>query len=250
MNLKKTIEGEYANLADAEIHTIKKEKSYVSEICEAFEYVLHVETPRFKMIEKINNVTFDQLHLKTSMQYSSEDITAFSTCLDQFSNKYPFLDKEHFEVRSGIFLTRLILLHHAISPKETEYVLITKGYGEKCAFVGLQSHTVDIRIIGDIGRYAFAEAYSGKMTVEGSVGKSCGKKMIDGELIIKENAGPYAGEEMSGGTISIQKNAGAYLGMKMSGGNISVEETIAGLPDTLFLHGGEIYNKGRRVFPK
>ena len=115
--------------------------------------------------------------------------------------------------------------------------------------------TLDLRNINEELHFIGSELDNKILTVLGNGGVFLGTAMYSGRIIVKGDVGLGAGQGMKGGDIFIEENAGSSIGMNMTGGRIFIlgEYADEWKPDELKFMGatgGEIYHKGKKIFPK
>jgi len=89
--------------------------------------------------------------------------------------------------------------------------------------------------------------YGGEIIIKGNVCYELGSHMSSGKILVEGNAKNEVGCNMKGGIIIVQGNAGEHIGKEMEGGEIHINGEYESLSNRI--KGGEIYHKGRRVFP-
>ena len=98
--------------------------------------------------------------------------------------------------------------------------------------------------ITDIGR----GLKRGRVVIKGYAGEHIGNSMEGGDIVIYGNVGHRLGRNMKGGEITINGYTDDFVGIFMTGGKIYLNgkyESISGL-----IEGGEIYHKGKLIWPK
>ncbi|MFH0860839.1 MAG: hypothetical protein V1921_06525 [Candidatus Altiarchaeota archaeon] len=116
----------------------------------------------------------------------------------------------------------------------------------------------EILVEGDSGDSTGENNISGIITVGGNVPGRTGNGMKGGKVTIKGNAGRQTGYGMKDGIVHVHGDMGIETGASMFGGRIEVDGNIQAY-DVEWLQGntwgkqffkGEIWNKGKRVWPK
>ncbi|MFH0860867.1 MAG: hypothetical protein V1921_06665 [Candidatus Altiarchaeota archaeon] len=129
--------------------------------------------------------------------------------------------------------------------------------------VGLGMRGGEIRIDGNAGHRIGSRMEKGKITV---IGYGCDKVadgMKGGKIEIGGSVGRGLGSHMEGGEIHVKGDVGMKLAFFMRGGKITVDGDIVSVSGTTVIaggksflrmedeiFGGEIWNKGERIFPK
>lgn len=149
-----------------------------------------------------------------------------------------------------------------------EYVLLdVTNFKYKMDFLGssLDSHTLhiignvkdllgwcmssgNIILDGDADSEAGYNMTGGGIFVRGNVKRSPGRGMSGGKMVIFGDAEENVGVFMKEGIIIVYGHAGRIIGMDMEGGEIYLNGTYESLSKQI--KDGEIYRKGKRIFPK
>lgn len=205
------------------------------------------------------------------MEYSAEDIEAFSVSLVGIQDEYGFSSK------AGLFLSALMnsceaerfAIHTAHLDKHIDKI----GYcnakdiivnGDAGLQLGSQMKRGSIRVRGNAGTFLGDRMEDGGITVEGHAGNQAGYgmkggtlvvwgdagdetgfAMSDGSITVKGNAGQRVGSGMKGGLIRVERNAGDGVGSGMYGGDIWINGEMGGISDVT--RAGRIFHKGMRM---
>ncbi|MFH0860832.1 MAG: hypothetical protein V1921_06490 [Candidatus Altiarchaeota archaeon] len=105
-----------------------------------------------------------------------------------------------------------------------------------------------ITVVGDLLDETGACMEGGEIHVKGNVKDYTGSSMTGGKITVDGNAEDLTGTAMAGGIITVKGNVGENTSLHMTGGKLEVGGEIAGISGRV--HGGEIYNKGERVWPR
>ncbi|MFH0860780.1 MAG: hypothetical protein V1921_06230 [Candidatus Altiarchaeota archaeon] len=184
---------------------------------------------------------------------------------EQLQKVYPSLESRHggdpqFSIRAGLLLTALIQ-----NSAEKEFNLII---GSPLDYVGFNlEEDKKVTINGNVGNNVCERMFAGTVEVNGNAGNNIGNWMADGkiivrgnvgdeacwgmkggELIVDGNAGERTGGWLENGRISVRGDVGSDTGFKMYSGRIEVGGIVGGISSAI--KGGEIYNKGKKVWPK
>ncbi|MFH0860814.1 MAG: hypothetical protein V1921_06400 [Candidatus Altiarchaeota archaeon] len=149
-------------------------------------------------------------------------------------------DKFYFK-RMGAFLTGLI--ENSTSEElefETRTPLDYIGY--------LMNAEKTITVNGAAGDMTGYMMRRGLIRVKGDSGFWTGCQLAGGKVEVEGSTGEYTGQQMETGEITVKKDAGRKTGLRMKGGRIEVGGSIGDIGPVI--KGGEIYNKGERVWPK
>ncbi|MFH0860808.1 MAG: hypothetical protein V1921_06370 [Candidatus Altiarchaeota archaeon] len=106
----------------------------------------------------------------------------------------------------------------------------------------------ELTVDGNVGIMAGREMTGGRLHIRGDARTYAGCDIKDGEMLVDGSVGDSGGQGMIGGTLTVKGDAGSNLGNFQSGGRINVEGEVKSFGPHMM--GGEIYNKGERVWPK
>jgi formylmethanofuran dehydrogenase subunit C len=159
----------------------------------------------------IHTIYQAMLPIVEKLQYTKDDVEAFSYSLEEFQHERNFSEK------AGFFLSALINIG-----KDRDYVIHTSHLARPPDFLGIYNEK-NITVDGDVGMELGEEMTGGSITVNGDIGKNAGHRMKDGSITVTGNAGHFLGSFMKGGSISVAGDAGIHVGWEMKDGDIIVE---------------------------
>jgi len=178
---------------------------------------------------------------------------------DKSSEKLDLVKFHRNRMAAGYFISGLIN-----NLKEGEDVILdlTKYPGISGIGYSLSKHNLFLK--GDVDESLGSFMMSGRITLEGNAQVKAGS-MDGGEIIIKGNGGDVVGQFMKGGKITVEEagdevgsymysgeivvniNAGKNVGSHMKGGEIHLNGNYESISKKI--KGGEVYHKGKRIFP-
>ena len=89
------------------------------------------------------------------------------------------------------------------------------------------SHSGSLRVIGDLGDYAFSNLDQTDVRIKGNVGYAAGQSMRGGQMIVQGDAGAMLGANSAAGTIIVQGNVGDDCGAAIDGMDLVVVGNVA-----------------------
>ena len=280
MNLTKITQTEYSDISENVLKETKVDDSVLKTLHDLF--LEHHDFHSIKIGEEMRTYSPYYTALKKrDMVYERADISAISRELGKYYSS-------DLDPSVGLFLSALVNFHYFKNPANDEYILFLdeskKAVDDLCF-----RNKANVRIIGNAGIWLCNSMQSGRVYVEGTAGEAAGINLKDGYLQINGNTGSFLGDSMRNGTILVQGNAwlksGArmqggiihvygestddngwkmnggelhlhgkikrdfFLGEEMTGGKIIAYEKLVQFNGCL-IKSGEVYEKGKRVYPK
>ena len=102
---------------------------------------------------------------------------------------------------------------------------LTDALGQDFIGSGLRDVSI-VRVIGNLGDFAFCSFGDGQAEVAGDAGAYLGHSFHSGILVLQGNAKDNVGAIACGGTIAVLGNAGARLGIGMQGADLVVRGSV------------------------
>jgi len=121
-------------------------------------------------------------------------------------------------------------------------------YGDAKELAGISMKGGNMTIYGDVGNGLGAIMKSGRIEVKGNAGNNVGFENQGGKIIVDGDAGNAVGVFMEKGEIIIGNNAGQIVGTRMIGGTIYLNGDYISISKKKT--DGEIYHKGKKIYPK
>jgi len=173
----------------------------------------------------------------TTAEYTSKDITEFSTLLKKYQTMNAFS-------YSGFFISALINDHFAQTKQTEPYVLILEPYNETLDYLCYKNEGATVHIYGNVGNETCSYMLNGEIIISGNSEDDLGAEMINGLIHLQGNANGSVGLKMRNGMIQIDGSVSSSVlgvGYEMSGGKIIVNRDVH---DTAAkMKGGEIIIK-------
>ncbi len=183
MKLTELMEKEYNDITSAELDSISYQSTDgLQKIIKTYDHWLKREEREIdihgsswrpsdkKTIERIRN-------LSKKKQYSREDITTFSTYMQEREQSKAF-------THSGYFLSLLINYHYKYTNDQEKYVILTNHLKEKIHRLCYKNNGANVRVLGSVGHGFCSNMKQGTVVLSGNCDKVLAPFMKGGDLTV------------------------------------------------------------------
>ncbi len=218
VSLSKIIEEEYADVARADITSIRNNSDLdiAKKIIAKREELMYGAFFEGDHVEKIFGTVYEETH------FEKKDIINLCYAISEYQDIFKASGKNDFS-DFGYILSQLINIHHKIT-RENDYLIKTDHLIEPLSYLGFENNGAHIIIKGNTGYDTCKNMKSGTVEIFGNALSHFGYRMRGGNVILNGNAEDRVGEELIEGTIEIKGSVKNHLGNQASGGTIIVEK--------------------------